>query len=149
MSLAQNKKAQFDYEILEKFQAGLVLTGAEVKAAKDGQISLKGAYVNFHNGEAYLLNAHIGAYKPAGKLPDYDPTHSRRLLLHKKEIRYLQGKTQEKGLTIVPISVYTNNRFVKVEIAVARGKQKYDKRETIKRRDLDKEIKRTLKNPKF
>lgn len=146
MSLAQNKKALFDYKILEKFQAGLVLTGAETKAVKDGQISLKGAYVNFHNGEAYLLNAHISPYKPAGKILDYDPTHSRRLLLHKKEIRYLQGKTQENGLTIVPLSVYTSNRFIKVEIAVARGKQKYDKRDTIKKRDLDREIKRTLKN---
>ncbi len=145
MSLAQNKKALFDYEILEKFEAGLVLTGAETKAVKDGQISLKGSYVNFHNGEAYLLNAHISAYKPAGKLANYDPTHSRRLLLNKKEIRYLQGKIQEKGLTVVPLSVYTKHRFVKVEIAVGRGKQKYDKRETIKKRDLDREIKRALK----
>lgn len=146
MSLAQNKKALFDYEILHKFEAGLVLTGAETKAVKDGQISLKGAYVTFHNGEAYLLNAHISAYKPAGQPTDYDPTASRRLLLHKKEIRYLQGKTQEKGLTIVPLSVYTKHRFVKVEIAVGRGKQMFDKRETIKKRDLDREIKRTLKN---
>ncbi|OGH94084.1 MAG: SsrA-binding protein [Candidatus Magasanikbacteria bacterium RIFOXYD2_FULL_41_14] len=146
MSLAQNKKALFDYEILEKFEAGLVLTGAETKAVKDGQVSLKGAYVTFHNGDAYLLNAHVSAYKPAGKLVDYDPTRSRQLLLRQKEIRYLQGKTQEKGLTIVPLSVYTKQRFIKVEIAVGRGKQKYDKRETIKKRDLDREVKRSLKN---
>lgn len=146
MSLAQNKKALFDYEILEKFQAGLVLTGPEVKSVKDGQISLKGAYVTFHNGEAYLLNAHISPYKPAGKSDSYDPTVSRHLLLHKKEIRYLQEKIQEKGLTIVPLSVYTSNRFVKVEIAVARGKQNFDKRDTIKKRDLDREVQRSLKN---
>ncbi|OGH88271.1 MAG: SsrA-binding protein [Candidatus Magasanikbacteria bacterium RIFOXYC2_FULL_42_28] len=146
MSLAQNKKALFDYEILEKMEAGLELTGPEVKSVKNGQISLKGAYVTFHNDMAYLINAHVSAYKPAGKQLEYEPDRSRRLLLHKREIRYLQGKTQEKGLTIVPLSVYTKHRFVKVEIAVGRGKQKYDKRETIKKRDLDREIKRTLKN---
>ncbi|MBI5221407.1 MAG: SsrA-binding protein SmpB [Candidatus Magasanikbacteria bacterium] len=146
MSLANNRKALFDYEILEKFQAGLVLTGQETKSIKAGHMSLKGAYVTFHKGDAYLTNANITKYKQAGNLPDYEPTASRRLLLRKREIRYLQGKLAEKGLTIVPLSVYTKNRFIKVEIAVGRGKKQYDKRETIKKRDTEREIKRSLKN---
>jgi SsrA-binding protein len=146
MSLAKNKKALFDYEILEKFQAGLVLSGQEVKSVKNGHMSLKGAYVTFHNSDAYLTNAHITKYKQAGALKDYDPTASRRLLLRKREIRYLQGKSAEKGLTIVPLSVYTKNRFIKVEIAVGRGKKQYDKREAIKKRDTEREIKRSLKS---
>lgn len=146
MSLAGNKKALFDYEILEKFQAGLVLTGQEVKSVKAGHMSLKGTYVTFHNGDAYLTNANISKYPQAGNLPDYEPTASRRLLLRKREIRYLQGKLAEKGLTIVPLSVYTKNRFIKVEIAVGRGKKQYDKRETIKKRDTEREIKRSLKS---
>lgn len=146
MSLANNRKALHDYEIQEKFQAGLVLTGQETKSVKNGHMSLKGAYVTFHNGDAYLTNANITKYKEAGALPDYEPTHSRRLLLRKREIRYLQGKLAEKGLTIVPLSVYTKNRFIKVEIAVGRGKKQYDKRETIKKRDTEREIKRSLKS---
>jgi len=143
--LAKNKKVLFDYDILEKFEAGLVLTGQETKSVRLGNISLKGTYVTFHAGSAYLTNAHISKYKPAGKLEDYDPERSRRVLLKAKQIRYLQGKSQEKGLTIVPISVYTRQRFIKLEIAVARGRHTYDKREVIKKRDLDKEVKRTLK----
>ncbi len=145
MTLVDNRKALYDYEVLEKFQAGLVLTGQEVKSVKNGHLSLKGAYVTFHNGDAYLTNAHITKYKQAGNLDDYDPTHSRRLLLKKKEIRYLQGKLEEKGLTIVPLSVYTKNRFVKMEIAVAKGKKQYDKRETLKKRDTQRELRQVLK----
>ena len=133
MSLTENKKAFFDYEILEKLEAGLVLTGPEVKSAKAGHMNLKGSYVTFHGGDALLTNAHISAYQPAGKNPDYDPTRSRRLLLKKKEIDYLRSKSQEKGLTIVPLKVYTKNRFVKVEVGVARGKKQFDKRESIKK----------------
>lgn len=145
-TFANNKKALFDYEILEKLEAGLELTGGETKSIKDGHMSLKGAYVTFHNNDAFLLNGHVSAYKPAGPQPEYDPTRSRRLLLHKREIAYLRGKSQEKGLTIVPISVYNKGRFIKVEIAVARGKHQYDKRKSIKDRDVAREIKRTLKN---
>jgi len=145
MTLADNRKALFDYEILEKLQAGLVLTGQEVKSVKNGHLSLKGAFVNFHADNAYLTNAHITKYKFAGNIKDYDPTHSRRLLLRKKEIRYLHAKLAEKGLTIIPISVYTKNRFVKVEIALCRGKKQYDKRQAIKKRDTDREIKSMLK----
>lgn len=145
MELANNKKALFDYHILEKMEVGLVLTGPEVKAIRNGQMNLKGAFVTFHNGNAYLISAHISRYQPAGKQLDYEPDHSRRLVLHKKEIRYLQGKSQEKGLTIVPISVYTKNRFLKLEIGIAKGKKEFDKRETIKKRDTAKDIRRAIK----
>ncbi|OGH84423.1 MAG: SsrA-binding protein [Candidatus Magasanikbacteria bacterium RIFOXYA2_FULL_44_8] len=143
--LAVNKKALFDYEILEKYEAGLVLSGQEVKSVRSGHMSLKGAYVTFHNGEALLTGAHITRYKPAGPLPDYDPERSRKILLKAREVRYLQGKTQEKGLTIIPVSVYTKNHFIKVEIAVGQGRHKYDKREVIKKRDTEREMKRSLK----
>ena len=143
--LADNKKAKFDYEIMENYEAGLVLSGQEVKSARDGQMSLKGAFVTFHNGQAFILGSHISKYKPAGPLPEYDPDRSRRLLLRKKEIRYLQGKAQEQGLTIVPLKVYTKNRFIKVEVAVARGRHKYDKREVLKKKDLDREVARAKK----
>lgn len=146
MALAENKKALFDYEILEKLEAGLVLTGYETKSAKAGNVNLKGSFVTFHNNDALLTNAHIGLYKPAGKMDEYDPTHSRRLLLKRREIEYLRSKSEEKGLTIVPLRVYTKQRFIKVEIGIARGKKTYDKRETIKKRDMAKEVKRTLKN---
>ena len=143
--LADNKKAYFDYEILEKFEAGLVLLGHEVKAAKAGQVSLKGAFVTFHNNRAYLTNATISRYKQAGKLEEYDPTRSREILLHKKELRYLQGKFAEKGLTIVPLCVYTKNRLVKIEIAVARGKHTFDKRESIKKKDVERDMRRAVR----
>lgn len=145
MTLADNRKALYDYEVLEKFQAGLVLTGQEVKSVKNGHLSLKGAYVTFHNGDAYLTNAHITKYKQAGEIVDYDPTKSRRILLRKKEIRYLQGKLEEKGLTIVPLSVYTKKRFVKMEIALAKGKKQHDKREAIKKRDTQREMRQIQK----
>lgn len=144
-TFAENKKAHFDYEILEKFSAGIVLSGQEVKSVRNGQINLKGAFVTFPGGSAVLTNASISPYPFAGPLPDYDPTHSRRLLLKKREISYLRGKSQEQGLTIVPLKVYSNNHLIKVEIAVARGKHVYDKRETIKKRDLNREIRKSLK----
>lgn len=140
--LAENKKARFDYEILKTQEAGLVLLGHETKAAKTGLINLKGAFVTFYGKDAYLTNAHIGRYPYAGPLPDYDPYRGRRLLLHKKEIDFLRGKSQEKGLTIIPLKVYTKDRFIKVEIGVARGKHKFDKRETIKKRDLQREMRK-------
>lgn len=145
MDLATNKKALFDYTLLEKMEAGLVLTGPEVKSVRAGQISLKGAFITFHDNNAFLTGAHISRYQPAGKQLEYDPERSRRLVLHKREILYLQGKSQEKGLTIIPISVYTKNRFLKLQIAVAKGKKVFDKRETIKKRDTEKEMRRALK----
>ncbi len=141
-----NKTVRFDYEILETLEAGLVLTGQEVKSAKDGHMSLKGAFITFHGNEALLTNAHISKYSHAGPLPDYDPLRSRRVLVHKREIERLREKIQEKGLTIVPLRVYTKKRFLKVEIGIARGKHLYDKRQTIKNREIDREVKRILKN---
>lgn len=143
---ADNRKALYDYEILEKSEAGIKLSGQETKSIKNGQISLKGAYITFRGDSAYLTNARISPYKPAGKLPDYEPDHSRQLLLHKREIAYLRGKAQEKGLTIIPISVYNKGRFIKVQIAIVKGKHTYDKREAIKKREAQIEIKRALKD---
>lgn len=144
-TLADNRKAHFDYELLEEYEAGIVLSGQEVKSVKMGHLSLKGSFVTFHDGSAQLTNAHISKYPSAGPLPDYDPTQSRRLLLKKREIEFLRGKSQEKGLTIVPITVYTRGNRIKVGIALARGKHSYDKRETIKKRDLDRELRRSAK----
>jgi SsrA-binding protein len=146
MSLAINKKARFDYEILETFEAGIVLSGQETKSAKAGQVSLASAYVvvDSHRN-LYLLNATISAYKMAGPLPDYDPSHSRKLLMHRKEIEYLAGKIQQSGLTIVPLSLYTKHNKIKLEIALAKGKRKYDKRQTIRDREDERQISRVLK----
>lgn len=143
--LTENKKAKFDYEILKTLEAGLVLSGQEVKAAKNGLINLKAAYVTFSGKAAYLTNAQISRYPFAGPLPDYDPYQARKLLLHKKEIDVLRGKSQEKGLTIIPLKVYIKDRFIKVEIAIARGKHAYDKREAIKNRNTQREIRKATK----
>jgi len=143
---ANNKKALFDYEIVENIEAGLELTGYEVKSVKNGNINLKGAFVNFYKNEAWLTGAHIQKYKMAGLMPDYDPERRRKLLLHKKQIQYLQGKSLEKGLTIVPLKVYTNDRLIKVDIGIGRGRKLYNKKEYLKKRDVDREIDRTLKN---
>ncbi|MEI6288382.1 MAG: SsrA-binding protein SmpB [bacterium] len=146
--IINNKDATFNYKILDQFEAGLVLSGPEVKSVKKGQISLKGSYVSIdHNGEAWLVGAHISPYLPAKNAQvDYLPDHRRKLLLHKKEIDSLLGKGKQKGLTIIPINVYTNKRLVKVTIALGQGKSKIDKRETIKKREANREIQRTLKN---
>lgn len=142
---ATNKKARFDYTILETLEAGIVLSGSEVKAVRQGNINLKGAFVAVYGNRAELLNAYIGPYKYAAVKETYDPSQSRTLLLHQKEIAYLQGKKQEEGLTIVPLSVYTKGRQIKIEIGVAKGKKQYDKRESVKNRDIKKEMARRLK----
>jgi len=145
--IVKNKEGLFSYEILEKYNAGLVLSGPEVKAVKGGQISLKGAYVSIDSqGEVWLVNCHISPYKPAsGQQQGYQPARPRKLLLNKKEISSLIGKGKQKGLTIIPISVYTNRRLIKVEIGLARGKTRVDKREVIRKREINREIRRTLK----
>jgi len=146
--LAVNKKAHFDYQLLDSFEAGLVLTGPEVKSAKAGHMSLKGAYVVKKAGvkttEFHLLNATITAYKYANN-DNYDPNRSRQLLLKKSEINRLIGKTKEKGLTLVPTKVYTKGSFVKVEFCIGKGKKGYDKREDLKKKDTDRDIKRAMK----
>lgn len=143
-TLATNPKAKFDYQILDTLEAGLVLTGQEVKSARGGNISLKGAHAGIVKGELWLINAHIGAYQKAGDLKDYDSTRSRKLLIKKRELAKLIGTLQSKGLTLIPVSVYTKGRRLKVELGLARGKKKYEKREVIKKRDIDREIRMKL-----
>lgn len=143
--LALNKRASYDYEFLEKFTAGLVLTGAEVKSAKNGSTNLKGSFVVFRgrdgkSPEAYLINAYIGAYRCAVNKESYEPERARKLLLRRREISHLVGKQQEKGLTLVPIKLYTERSLVKLEFAIARGKKLYDKRQTIKERALKRQL---------
>jgi SsrA-binding protein len=141
----KNKKAYHDYEILEKYEAGIALKGTEVKSLREGKANLRDAFVRIENGEAYLFNAYIAPYSH-GNLFNHEPTRKRKLLLHKSEIKRLFGKSQEKGLTIIPLRMYFNEREkVKVEIALARGRKKYDKREAIKRRELEREAQKAMK----
>lgn len=143
--LAENNKIGFDYQILEAFEAGIVLYGFEVKAIKTGHVSLKGSYVVIKNNEVYLLNALIPPYQPANAPADYDAQRSRKLLLNKKEIRSLIGKSRVKGLTLVPIRLYTKKSKIKLEFGVAKGKRKIDKRGIIKKRDVEREIRRNFR----
>jgi SsrA-binding protein len=143
---AENRKARFNYEFLEKYETGIELLGTEVKSVRGGQMSLEGAFVIVRGGEAFLINANIPPYQVKNAPKDYDPLRNRKLLLTKKEINELAGSEKNKSLTIVPISVYNKGRKIKVEIALVKGKKKFDKRETLKKRDTDREIRRTLKN---
>jgi SsrA-binding protein len=147
--LAQNRKANFDYELLEKYEAGLVLFGHEVKAIRAGQISLKGSFISLRtkNGktELYLIGAQVSRYKHAGPLPDYNPLRERKLLLKHQEISQLLGKKQVEGLTLVPLQIYTNHSFLKLEFAVAKGKKQYDKRAAIKKREVDRTLRSLTK----
>ncbi len=144
-ALAENKKAYFDYNILEKIEAGIVLNGQEVKSIKLGRMSLRGAYVVPKDGGIYLIGGHIPAYQ-LKNTTNYDPERSRKLLFNKKEVNYLIGKSKEKGLTLVPLKVYTRKGIIKIEVGIARGKKKVDKREKIKKRDIDRDLKRSLKS---
>lgn len=139
---AENKKALYEYEILERMEAGIKLDGGEVKAVKLGHVNLTGAYVTLKDNEAYLLNASISAYQPGNAPESYDPSRSRKLLLHKKELATLIGTTKQKGLTIVPLRMYNMHNLVKVEIGIVRGKRQYEKRETLKKRAAQREINR-------
>jgi SsrA-binding protein len=150
MSLVENKKAYFDYEILEKFEAGLILKGQEVKALRTRGISLAGTYILVKQGktgsaEAYWIGANIPPYQPQNADKGYDNKRDRKLLLNKEELRYLLGKSKEKGLTLVPLSVYTKKRKIKLEFGLAKGKKKFDKRESIKKREVDRKIRNELK----
>lgn len=135
-----NKKARFDYKILETVEAGIALTGKEVKSIKKGDIDLKGAHVKEMDGEVYLINANI-----SGKGDNYDPRRSRKLLLHKSQIVSILSKTKGKKLTLVPVSVYTTRGLVKVEIALAKPKRKFEKKKKLKDRDIKRDIERELK----
>jgi SsrA-binding protein len=144
-TIAINKKARFEYQILDKFEAGIALTGPEVKSVRAERMNLTGSYVSIASGNVILVGAHIPRYPQAGKQPDYDPDRTRRLLLHKREIAKLAGKLEQKGLTLVPLSVYTKGSKIKLEFGLGRGKQEFEKRETLKKRDSDREIRRALK----
>ena len=143
--LIQNKKVYFNYEILEKFTAGIELFGFEVKSLRDKNGSLEGSYVTVRGGEAYLMNANIPPFQTGNTPKTYDPIRNRRLLLTKKEIAELSGTESKKGLTIVPISVYNKGRKIKVEIATVRGKKQFDKRESTKKRETERDIRRIMK----
>jgi SsrA-binding protein len=143
---SENKKAYFDYEILEKFDAGLVLIGQEVKSIRAGRINIKGSYVIFNGRTPELLGANIPPYQPKNISADYNPSASRKLLLNKKEIDYLMGKSKEKGLALIPLKIYGKNGKIKLEFGIARGKKKYDKREAIKKREIKREIKGAIES---
>jgi SsrA-binding protein len=142
--IADNRKAFFDYHILETFEAGIALLGTEVKGIREGQANLRDSYAAVDHGEVWLHNVHINPYSHRGYV-DHDPRRKRRLLLHKAEIRKLIGRTVEKGLTLVPTRLYFKNGKVKVGLALARGKQAHDKRETMRRREVDRETRAAVK----
>lgn len=144
-TFAYNRKAGFDYEILETYEAGIILFGHEVKAIKTGHLSLAGAYVVIRGNEAFLINAYIPPYQPKNTPPDYDPNRSRKLLMHKSEIASLIGKTRQKGLTLAPLKVYTKRDKLKLEFALARGKKKFDKRTKIIERETKRKIDRAMR----
>ena len=148
-TLAYNKRANFDYEILEKYEAGLMLTGQEVKSVRTGHISLKGSFVTAKGSELFLTNATIPPYAPAGEIKSYDPTRSRKLLLKRSEIASLIGKSRTQGLTMVPIRVYTKKRLLKLEFGLGKGKKEFDKRAKIQKRETQRNIERMLKNSKY
>ena len=143
--VATNKKAFHDYFILEKFEAGVSLLGTEVKSIREGRINLKDGYANIRGGEAFLFNCHISPYTH-GNRQNHEPTRTRKLLLQRKEIRKLIGKTQEKGLTLIPIRVYLKRGLIKIELGLARGKKLYDKRETERRKESDREARAAMKH---
>lgn len=142
--IADNRKALFDYHILETFEAGIVLTGTEVKGIREGKANLRDSYARVESGEVWLYKAHINPYSHRGYV-DHDPKRKRKLLLHRIEIRKLIGRTVEKGLTLVPTRMYFKNGRVKVALGLARGKQLHDKRETIKRRETERETRAMVK----
>lgn len=137
MLYTDHRKARHLYQILETFEGGLVLSGQETKAIREGGAKLDGAYIRLLNGSLTLIGAHVAPYSKAGPLEDYDPNRPRKILVHAKELRYLATKTQIRGLTIVPLSFYPKARRIKVSFALCRGKQLHDKREALKKRDLE------------
>lgn len=142
--VSTNRKARFDYELLDSFEAGLVLMGSEIKSIRAGNVNLREGYVQVRDGELWLLNTHIAAYEQAGDF-GHEPLRPRKLLLHRREINRIASSAQEKGLTVVPTVVYLTHGLAKVEIALARGKKRYDKRETLRKRSSDRQIERTLR----
>jgi len=143
--IIKNKKARFEYEIIETLEAGIVLTGTEVKSMRLKKVSVNESYARIRNGEAYIVGMNIAHYEMGNRF-NHEPDRERKLLLHKKEIKWLTGKLKEKGFTLVPLKVYFKNGKIKILLGLGRGKAQYDKRKTIQKRDSDREIQRALKN---
>jgi SsrA-binding protein len=146
VNLVEHKKARLEYETLEEYEAGIELLGLEVKSLRAGNAKLEGSHVIVRGGEAFIVGMVISPYQPGNTPKEYDPGRSRKLLLTKKEIDAISGAEGQKGLTVVPISVYNKGGKLKVRVAVARGRKKYDKRQVLKKRDTEREMRRTLKN---
>jgi SsrA-binding protein len=144
-SIAENRKAYHDYHLLETFEAGIVLLGTEVKAIREGRVNLRDSFARLDGGEAYLYNVNISPYSHRG-YAEHEPLRRRKLLLHREEIRKLVGKIEEKGMTLVPVRMYFKHGRVKVAVSLAKGKKEYDKRETIKKRETDRETRAAIKS---
>jgi SsrA-binding protein len=144
-NIAENRKAHHDFHLLESFEAGIALLGTEVKAIREGRVNLRDSFARVEDGEVFLYNVNISSYSHRG-YADHEPLRRRKLLLHRDEIRKLIGKTVEKGMTLVPVRLYFKNGRVKVAVSLAKGKKEYDKRETIKRREADRETRAAIKS---
>ena len=143
--ISDNRQARYLYEILETYEAGIQLVGTEVKSIREGKVNLRDGYAVIRQGEIWLINVHISPYEASGEYFNHDPRRSRKLLLHRREIKKLIGQIEQKGLTLVPLKMYFQNSWVKVTLGLARGKKLHDKRETLKRRQEEREIGRLLK----
>lgn len=144
--VADNRKARHDYDIEETFEAGIVLTGSEIKSVRAGKVNLRGSYARVFRDEVILYESHIASYEQSGKFFNHEPTRPRKLLLHRREISRLDGLVRQKGLTLVPLKIYFKGRMAKLELGVARGKKSYDKREDIAKRDAQRDIDRAMKS---
>jgi SsrA-binding protein len=142
--IAENRKAHYDYHLVETFEAGMALVGTEVKAIREGRVNLRDSFARAESGEIFVHGVHIGAYSSRG-YADHEPLRPRKLLLHRQEIRKLIGKTTERGMTLVPVRMYFKNGRVKIAISLAKGKKDYDRRETIRRREADRETRAAIK----
>jgi SsrA-binding protein len=144
--VADNRKARHDYDIEESFEAGIVLTGSEIKSVRAGRVQLRGSFARVHRDEVFLYEAHIATYEQSGTHFNHDPTRPRKLLLHRREIKRIDGLIRQKGLTLVPLKMYFKGRHAKLELGVARGKKAYDKREDIAKREAQRSIERAMKS---
>ena len=144
-TIAVNRKATFDYEVLERLEAGLALVGTEIKSIRAGQVNLRGAYAQPQNGEFWLVNAHIAPYAQGG-IDNHEPTRPRKLLLHKDQVQQMASGLKQKGLTVVPLRLYLKGHWAKVELGLVRGKRQYDKRRTIIERDREREAQRAIRH---
>ena len=147
IEILRNKKARFEYEILDTFEAGIVLVGTEVKSIRMKKVSIQESYAKLKNGELYLVGMNIAHYDMGNRF-NHEPTRERKLLLHRHQIKRLTGKLQEKGLTLIPLHIYIKNGKVKIELGLGKGKAKYDKRRVIQKRDIERDVQREMKNHK-